>query len=61
MLNISDMTKIYNLDEVAGMLSMSIYTLRKKCREGKVQHGRDGRIYKFTIEDINTYKEGLKK
>jgi excisionase family DNA binding protein len=48
-------TVVYTADEAARLLRMSVWTLREKCREGLIPHHKDGRIFKLTQADIDTY------
>jgi len=45
--------------DLAGMLSVSEATVRRRAASGSWPHQRIGRLYRFTDEDIQTIKEQL--
>lgn len=52
-----DWDRLYTVREVATILKISVRTLLRRCREGKLAYVKVKRYMRFTLEAVHNYIE----
>jgi excisionase family DNA binding protein len=50
-----DTTKLMNVEEAAGYVGLSTFTVRRLAKQGSIPAAKIGRAYRFKREDIDSY------
>lgn len=48
-------TKLMNVEEAAGYVGLSTFTVRRLAKQGSIPAAKIGRAYRFKREDIDSY------